>query len=139
MITITESTLADIPLLTEWISRDPYHFHLGQPHWWLSQAEGSLLAFRLDDDKGPLTFVRLNAEGEHVRIHTQFAPEDVVSKRRLVVGMVYAIKSLIVLFQDKSKGLIFDSVSPTLIAFMGKNFGFKHVGGNDHRLDFEGN
>ena len=30
------------------------------------------------------------------------------------------------------------AVSPTLIAFMGKRFGFESVGSDDYRLDFEG-
>jgi hypothetical protein len=134
----TPSTVEDIPQLTEWIAHDPYHFHLGQPEWWLTGAPNSLLAFCLMDDRGPLTYVRLDAEGEYVRIHTQFAPKSVVSQRRLVVGMVKAIHTLIGLYsKGTARGLIFNSVSPTLVTFM-KNFGFTPVGNDDYRLDFEG-
>lgn len=132
------STLDDIQQLTEWIAHDPYHFHLGHPEWWLSGSEGSLLAFCLMDDRGPLTYVRLDAEGEYVRVHTQFAPETVVSKRRLVVGMIHAVKVLIELYKGEGKkGMIFNSVNPSLYAFMSKHLGFKSVGDDDYRLDFE--
>jgi len=134
----TPSTLDDIEQLTEWIAHDPYHFHLGQPEWWLSGAEGSLLAFCLMDARGPLTYVRLDSEGEYVRIHTQFAPETQVSKRRLVVGMIWAVKVLIEVYKAQGhKGLIFNSVSPGLIGFMDKHLGFKSIGNDDYRLDFE--
>jgi len=136
MIKLTPSTPDDIEQIKEWTLHDPYHFHQGQPEWWLTAAEGSLLAFCLMDSKGPLTYVRLDTEGEYVRIHTQFAPESVVSKRRLIVGMIWNIEVLIALFKDY-KGLIFNSVSPSLIAFMSKKFGFKPVGNDDYRLDFE--
>ena len=139
MIKFTESIANDLPQLQEWIANDPYHFHQGQPEWWLSKAEGSLLAFCLTDERGPLCYVRLDVEGEHVRIHTQFAPKTVVSKHRLVVGMIRTISSLIIMYRDMgAKGLIFNSVNPTLVAFMSKRFGFESVGGDDYRLDFEG-
>jgi hypothetical protein len=132
MIKFTESTQQDVQQLTEWILHDPYHFHQGQPEWWLTGMGDSLLAFCLMDARGPLTYVRLDAEGEYVRIHTQFAPETVVSKRRLVVGMVRAVDVLVNLYKGENyKGLVFNSVNPSLIAFMDKNLGFKSVGNND--------
>ena len=138
MINLTPSTLNDIEQLTEWIAHDPYHFHQGQPDWWLTDADGSLLAFCLMDTRGPLTYVRLDLEGEYIRIHTQFAPESVVSKRRLVVGMIECMKNLIQFYKPHAKGMIFNSVNPSLAAFMGKHLGFESVGSDDYRLDFEG-
>jgi hypothetical protein len=126
---------ADIEQIKAWALSDPYHFHQGQAQWWL--GEGSLLAFCLTDTKGPLTYVRLDAEGEYVRIHTQFAPTSVVSKRRLVAGMIDAVETLIVYYRElDKKGLIFNSVNPSLVAFMSK-LGFKSIGQSDYRLDFE--
>jgi hypothetical protein len=139
MISFSASSADDLQQLTEWIQHDPYHFHLGQPEWWLTGAQDSLLAFCLMDARGPLTYVRLDAEGEYVRIHTQFAPESVVSKRRLVVGMIECMKKLIEIYKaDGKKGMIFNSISSSLIAFMDKYLGFKSVGNDDYRLDFEG-
>ena len=136
MISFSSSGVADIPQIEEWIAKDPYHKHQGQSEWWLTG--NGLLAFCLQDDKGPLTYVRLDEEGEYVRIHTQFAPEEIVSKRRLVLGMVQCLTELVKIYQSQSKaGLIFSSVSPLLIAFMKKYFNFKSVGGDDYRLDFE--
>lgn len=138
MMKFSPSTLDDIEQLTEWIAHDPYHFHLGQPEWWLSGTEGSLLSFCLSDNRGPITYVRLDAEGEYVRIHTQFAPEIEVSKRRVVVGVIWAVRCLIELYKSEGKkGLVFNSVSPSLIGFMDKHLGFKSVGSDDYRLDFE--
>lgn len=139
MIDFQDSTLDDIEQIKAWTAHDPYHFHQGQPEWWLTGAKDSLLAFRLMDDRGPLTYVRLDGEGEYVRIHTQFAPEKVVSKRRLIAGMVHTMEILITFYKMLgAKGLVFNSVSPSLIAFMGKRLRFKAVGNDDYRLDFEG-
>ena len=107
MINFSESTSADVKQITEWTSRDLYHSE-EYPEWWLTG--NGLLAFCLMDERGPLAYVRLNAEGEYVRIHTQFAPESVVSKRRLVVGMIACVKKLIEIYKaDEKKGLIFGS------------------------------
>lgn len=136
MIKFSASTATNLEQINEWRKRDSYHLHQNHPEWWLTGAKGSLLAFCLTDAQGPLTFVRLEEEGEYVRIHTQFAPESIVSKRRLVVGMIECMKVLIGIYKTTAKGMIFDSESPTLIAFMDKHFGFKSVGGKDYRLDF---
>jgi len=128
------ATLENLEQINEWILHDPYHFHQGQPEWWLGM--GSLLAFCLTDNKGPLTYVRLDEEDGYVRIHTQFAPESVVSKRRLVVGMIWAMRCLIEFYKDK-KGLVFNSVNPSLVGFMSKHLGFKSVGNDDYQLSFE--
>jgi hypothetical protein len=129
----------DVEQIAEWTKADPYHYRQDQPEWWLTNAEGGLLAFCLMDDHGPLAYVRTDAEGEYVRIHTQFAPESVVSKRRLVVGMIECMKTLIELNKTVgARGMIFNSVNESLIAFMGKHLKFKPVGQNDYRLDFEG-
>jgi len=139
MISFSTSTDADIPQLNKWIANDPYHFHLGKSEWWLTGVEGSLLAFVLMDERGPLTFVRIDTEGEYVRLHTQFGPRSEVSQRRLVVGMIQCMEKLIELYQADAfcKGMIFNSVSLALIVFMCKRLGFKSVGDNDFRLDFE--
>ena len=135
MIHFDESIGDDLPQLKEWIAIDPYHFHQGSPEWWITG--NGLLAFTLLDERGPLCYVRLDEEGEYIRIHTQFAPEAVVSKRRLLVGMNQCMTKLIELYQSTHSGMVFNSVSPSLIAFMGKRFSFTSVGNDDYRLDFE--
>lgn len=137
MINFLASAAENLPQIVEWTSADPYHKHQGQPEWWLTG--NGLLAFCVYDAQGPLTYVRLDEEGEYIRVHTQFAPESVVSKHRLVVGMLEGFAKLIERYKNEGKkGMIFNSVSPTLIAFMGKKFKFQPVGSDDYRLDFEG-
>jgi hypothetical protein len=135
MIRFDASTIDDIPQLLEWIDYDPYHFHQGQPSWWLTGS--GLLAFTLMDERGPLCYVRLDDEEEYVRIHTQFAPEAEVSRRRLLVGMNQCMLKLIKVYRSTKRGMVFNSVSPSLIAFMGKRFEFESVGNDDYRLDFK--
>lgn len=139
MINFSASTIEDVPQLKEWIAHDPYHFHQGQSEWWLTGMEGSLLAFLLTDERGPLTFVRLDREGEHVRIHTQFAPRAEVSQRRLVAGMIQCLDALVMRATVEGfKGMIFNSINPSLISFMGKRFGFKRLDKtDDYVLRFE--
>jgi hypothetical protein len=138
MINLETSAQENVAQIEEWTAFDPYHFRQSQPEWWLTDAAGSLVAFCLMDEKGPLAYVRLDAEGEYVRIHTQFAPESIVSKRRLVVGMIECMKQLINFNKPLAKGMVFNSVNPALAAFMEKHLGFKPVGQDDYRLDFEG-
>ena len=135
MINFSESITADIPQLEEWIAHDPYHFHQGNPEWWLTG--NGLLAFTLLDERGPLCYVRLDEEGKYVRIHTQFAPEAVVSKRRLLVGMIQCMTKLIELCRPQKRGMVFNSVSPSLIAFMGKRFNFVIDKDDDYVLEFK--
>jgi len=136
MIKFTESTSQDLQQIAEWIQQDPYHKHQGQPEWWLTG--NGLLAFCLMDDKGPLTYVRLDDEGEYVRINTQFAPREIVSQRRLVVSMLECMNVLTNLYKTQNKkGFVFQSISPTLIAFMGKRRGFSSIGKDEYRVDFE--
>lgn len=122
---------SDLPLIAEWIKADPWHRDevRNDPAFLLSGK--GLLTFCLFDDDGPLCFTRLDAEGELIRVAVQFGPN--ISKRRLVVGMVRTffptIKNFAVL--RKSKGLIYESISPTLIAFCEKQ-GFVAVGNDDY-------
>lgn len=125
----------DAAQLREWIRRDPYHFYWSTPDMWLTG--NGLLAFRLEDDAGPLTYVRLDEEGEYVRLSTQFAPRDVVSKKRLMPGIVECLKRLTGFYTGRYKGFVFYSLNPSLVAFMAKQ-GFNPIGDDNYRLDFEG-
>jgi hypothetical protein len=137
MIKFLEATLDDIPQIAAWSKSDPYHLHQDCPEWWL--GDGAVLAFCLLDECGPLTYVRLDAEGEYVRMHVQFPPESVVSKSRLAKGIIHCQLTLSEYFKGSDYwGFIFNSTSPSLIAFMGR-LGFVRVGDtDDYRLDFEG-
>lgn len=121
MITFNPSTEADIPRIKEWASADIYHKDQNLPEWWVTG--NGLLAFVLHDEKGPVFYVRLD-DGEYARLSVQFAPVEIVPKRRLVRTMIQCLPRLIeITKRHGNKGLIFDSESPSLISFMEK-FGF---------------
>jgi hypothetical protein len=135
---LTATTEVDLPQISEWIQADPYHKDDPRNQAEFLMTGLGLLTFCLTDDKGPLCYVRLDAEGDLMRLATQFGPEEEVSKRRLVVGLLNEGIPAIIAFGKENgyKGIIFESVSPSLIAFMDKA-GFKSVGGVDYQLTFE--
>lgn len=136
MINFSTSTLDDVDQIKEWAEHDPYHFVTENAEWWLTSQ--GFLSFCLQDEIGPICYVRLDSEDGLTRLHTQFAPETIVSKKRLIVGMLEAIKTTIPYLMSKgSQGIIFNSVSPSLIEFMDKQLGFKAVGNDDYKLIFE--
>ena len=73
-----------------------------------------------------------------VRLAVQFAPEEQVSKSRLISGLLQmGIPAVIKFARDRNfKGLIFRSESPALIAFMKKQK-FESVGNDNYQLIFE--
>lgn len=121
----TPTTAEDLPTLREWIQADPWHAN--QPaSFWL--GSNTIVAARLEDAHGIVLFLRADAEGERVRLHTQFAPESVVSKRRVAVVLLKAIP---VFAETMKRPLVTESVSPSLVRFL-ERVGFRHVGGNDY-------
>jgi len=133
-IKFTPTTTEDIPQLQEWIAADPWH--QGQtPEFWLTGAPNSLLAFCLQDDRGPVLYARVD-QGDPATLHTQFAPVEVVSKGRLVRGMLKAMPVLFNHVKTKASAIVFESVSPTLIVFM-LRAGFVRVEDtDDYNLEF---
>lgn len=128
----------DLPQIAEWIQADPWHKDDARHTPQFLLTGNGLMSFCLTDEQGPLCFVRLDDEGEIMRLATQFGPESEVSKKRLVAGLLGEGVPYIIAFgrENGYKGIVFESTSPTLIAFMGK-LGFKSVGGVDYQLTFE--
>jgi hypothetical protein len=140
MIKLISSTWGDRERLERWIKEDPYHKDFLHPFWWLTGRDGTLLCFRLDDFDGPLCYVRLDEKlpDGTIRLHTQFAPREEVSKLRLVKGMLKCIPIILhVCRQQHAVSIVFQSVSPTLIGFMQKKFGFQPAGGTDYMLPLQ--
>jgi hypothetical protein len=143
--TYTPTTEADTVQLIEWTLEDPYHHEnlrskreerttssVGQlsPSWWFT-GEG-FLSYRLDDEWSALCYVRVDEEPEYLRLHVQFAPSDLVSRSRIIGGMLYAIPQMSELAAVMGKrGLITESISPNLIRFLERQ-GFESVGNNDY-------
>ncbi len=138
MIRLTETTESDVAQIREWLAADPWHRDDSRNVPELMTTGNGLLAFCLQDDEGPLAYVKLTKEDELARIAIQFASEEIVSKKRLVVGLVKAgIPAMIMMaLENKLKGLVFESVAPGLIAF-GEKQGFKSIGNDDYALLFE--
>ena len=126
----------DLPQLTEWITADQWH-RGGPAPWWISPD--SVVTARLDDTKGPTMYIRINRDGERVRMNTQFAPESVVSKRRVVIAITDALPRIgEVMRHQEATGIVFSSESPLLIGFMSK-YGFRSVGNDDFLFSFREN
>jgi hypothetical protein len=135
------TTLEDLPKIREWLAADPWHQADPRHTAEFLLTGNGMLTFCLTDDEGPLCFVRLDKEGDWdapmARLATQFGPESEVSKKRLVTGLLGSgIPAIILHAQERGcMGIVFESISPTLIAFMGK-LGFKAAGGDDYVLTF---
>jgi hypothetical protein len=141
MIKITETTKNDLEQIQEWVDADPWHKHddNNDPEYMLTGY--GVLAFCLQDAKGPLAYIKLTEDGDDMRISMQFAPESVVSKKRLVLGLIKVGIPLMKGYAEGwgSKGLVFESVNPSLIGFaLNDKVGFKNVEGtNDFRFNIE--
>jgi len=134
----TPSTEQDIEQLTEWIKADPYHKGCLDPLWWLT-GQG-LLCYCLQDEKGPTMYVRLDKDGDLLRIHTQFAPQSEVSKIRTAKSLLWAFpKMRDVAKKNNLTGFVFKSISEKLITFMQIAFSFVPIGNDDYQLLFEVN
>jgi hypothetical protein len=133
MIRFEVSKEQDLEQIQDWTDLDRYHRGQHNPKWWLTG--NGLVAFRLDDSKGAVFYVRLDG-GEYARLSVQFAPEELVPKIRLVRAMLQTFPKLVEIAKENgSKGMIFYSESPTLIGFMSR-LGFKDQGDDNFKLTF---
>jgi len=138
MIRFTPITVEDQPQILEWMLADPYHKHQADysgPGWWLTGQKGSQLAFCLQDDTGPVLFARVD-EGDPAKLHTQFAPAEIVPKSRLVRAMLKAMPVLFGYLRSVASAVVFESTSLALIQFFEKQ-NFKSVGNDLYELTFE--
>ena len=129
MIKLAPTLQSDLDLLVGWVAVDPWH---KENETW-KKAEGmvtgfGLLSFKLCDSKGVVFFVRFDADNGFVRLAVQYAPETVVSKRRVAIGISHGLVPAAIEFAKNNgyKGLVFESVSPALIGF-GARLGFVKV------------
>jgi hypothetical protein len=130
------TTVEDIPVLSRWIQADPYHRDHLDPLWWLTGTD-CRLAYKVVDDEGTTLYMRTDIDGDRLRLHTQFGTEE-VSKKRTATSLLWGWPAMIQLAKkDGLRGCVFESTSPTLIAFMAKQR-FKPAGNNDYEFLFEG-
>ena len=138
MVNFTDAQEADKFQIAEWIALDPSHANQYEADYWLT-GNGGFLACCIDDESGPVMYVRFDKEEEGMlRLRTQFAPVEQVSKERIAKAILEAIPGFIKGVQKPYgiKGIVFETENHQLAQFMGKNFGFKPVGNNDYALVF---
>ncbi len=142
MLKVTTVTPADLDEIRAWLATDSWHnTNLNNKAEFMLSANGGLLSFCVKDDQGSVFYIRLDKDfrgSDLVRVTAQFAPVDVVSKRRVVIGLKKAFLPVSIKFaKDKGyKGLIFESVNPSLIAFMDR-LDFEPAENDDYALRFK--
>ncbi len=134
---LTTSSLSDLEQIKEWVEKDPFHKNQNQPAWWLT-GQG-LLSFCVQDSKGPVVYVRLDKQDDMLRLNCQFAPEEEVSKLRVMKALIWTFPQMVhVIKQNKLKGFVYKSVNQPLIDFMQLKFSFTPTGNdNDYWLPIE--
>ena len=140
MVNFNNAIEDDKPQIAEWIAADPHHANQYEADYWLT-GNDCFLACCLDDESGPVMYIRFDREdGDILRLRTQFAPEDQVSKERTGKAILEAIPGFIAGVQKEYgiKGIIFETENPALAGFMRKHFGFKSAGEKDYLLMFPG-
>lgn len=139
MIKLTETTSQDVEQIREWVAADPWHCNdLLCQHPELMITGYGLLCFCVQDDEGPLFYVKLTEDGELIRCAVQFAPESEVSRKRTAQGLAEVGIPAMKMYAEQTgyKGLIFESENSELTAFT-KKLGFDAVGGNQFVMAFE--
>ncbi|MCU1305177.1 MAG: hypothetical protein JWQ87_5461 [Candidatus Sulfotelmatobacter sp.] len=125
----------DRDILYDWIAADPEHSAKGMtPDFFYAP---DIFAVALDNGTTPGLYVRLDPEtAGTVRLHIQFGTNRRVSAITMVKAWPTFLQT--VKAAGKVSRLIFESVSPPLIAFCKRRFGFTQVGTtNDYELLLE--
>jgi hypothetical protein len=115
-------------VLIEWIAADPEHSAKGMtPDFFFTDTRLSLV---LGGELGAGLFVRLDPEENGtIRLHIQFSPDHLTSAKTLLRGWPMFLDRIKA--SGKVSRLIFQSVSPMLIGFCKRCFGFSQVPGSD--------
>jgi hypothetical protein len=134
---LVASTERDIDELLEWIIQDPHHRDHVDPFFWLTG--NGILSYKIVDSLGTTMYVRLEEDNKLMRIHTQFGPEEQVSKIRVIKSLLWALPKMeLVGRKFDLEGFVFKSTSSSLIKFMTYKFGFTPMGNDDYSKPFEG-
>jgi hypothetical protein len=70
MIRFRKTVEDDAAILATWIAQDPYHRHI-EPLFFMERTPG-VSCYVVEDQAGPVMFVRQETEGENIRLHVQF-------------------------------------------------------------------
>ncbi len=139
MIKITETTPQDVEQIKEWLAADPWHVDDPRNMPELMVTGQGLMSFCIQDDIGPVMYMKFTDDGDNMRVGVQFAPPEIVSKRRVALSLIKVGFPLMKGYGQGlgKKGVVFESFNPALTEFCGKN-GFMNVeGSNDFRYVIE--
>jgi hypothetical protein len=116
MLKLRKLSEEDVPRLTEWMQADPYHREIN-PDIFFEQYTETLV---FEDEHGPILFVNL---ARTLRAFVQFAPDQEARSRAALPEAFHFVKKKArdAFFRE----LIFESISPRVIAFCKKRLGFK--------------
>jgi hypothetical protein len=132
VLKLVPSVESDLPEIGVWIAEDPWHSKMGDD-FWLTGSD-CFLAAKAVDAMGTVAYTRIEEEENRYRLHTQFAPEYVVSKRRVAAATIEFLQVISDLAKANGKQcLITESRSPSLIAFL-KRVGWKETEPEDNFL-----
>lgn len=136
VVKLTSSTIEDLERIQSWADKDSYHHGQNEPSWWLTGT--GFLSFRLDDDSGPLVYVKVVKEDSRYRIHCQFAPQEEVSKSRLARGLVQSVPVVMkYLSEQGGSAAVFNTISDSLGIFL-MSQGFVPEDNCEYVLRFQG-
>jgi hypothetical protein len=127
----------DVEQIRAWSEIDIDESHRKtNPEFWLTAAPGSYFAGAIEDADGIVLYFRFDKEGDLLRMSTQFAPENFVSRRRVAEAISAVLPSYSRMVQaDGITGIVFETKFPELAAFMSR-IGFEKAGGDNFILSF---
>lgn len=126
----------DIPIINEWISIDPDHSAKGMTADFFRQPD--TVVFAIDDEDGPIMYFRLDPiNADVVQLHTQFNER---ARARTAIALVRNFPEVRDrIRQSGAKYMVFDSMSPSLVRFCKRRFGFAFIpDANQYYLDIQG-
>jgi hypothetical protein len=137
---IKPTSIEDMEQIRAWAEADIDEAHRCiDPSFWLTAATKSYLAGAIDDSEGRVLYFRFDREQESLlRMHTQFGPENQVSRSRVAQAISTVLPNYLQMVQaDGINGIIFETRFPELAAFMAR-LGFRKAEGenDDYVLRF---
>jgi hypothetical protein len=117
MIKFIPTVKEDVNQIQEWTAADLWHQNQKQPEWWLTGSDAYVCAC-VQDEIGPVLYLKVEEEETAFRLHCQFGPRSEVNRKRLLVAMNEGLPPVLMYLLNKGKSVIFNSLNPSLVKFM---------------------
>jgi hypothetical protein len=117
MLKFIPSVKEDVTQIRDWTADDPWHQNQKNPEWWLTGSEG-FFSCCIQDEIGPVVYLKVEEEVEQFRLHCQFGPRSEVSRRRLLLALNESIPVVLMYLFNRGKNVVFNSSNPSLVKFM---------------------